>query len=35
MASLYELNANSLKNEPVNLSDYNGKVALVVNLASE
>lgn len=35
MASLYELNANTLEGEPADLADYRGNVALVVNLASE
>lgn len=35
MASFYDLNANTLEGEPAALSDYRGKVALVVNLASE
>lgn len=30
----YELNAKSIEGKPVNLSEYKGKVALVVNVAS-
>lgn len=33
--SLYDLNANTLEGEPGNLSQYNGKVSLIVNVASE
>lgn len=35
MASLYDLKANTLEGDPADLSDHRGKVALVVNLASE
>jgi glutathione peroxidase-family protein len=34
MASLYELNTNTLEGQPADLADYSGKVSLVVNLAS-
>ncbi len=33
--SFYELNTNTLSGEPVDLKDYKGKVALVVNTASK
>jgi glutathione peroxidase len=33
--SFYDLTANSLAGKPVDLSQYRGKVALVVNVASE
>jgi glutathione peroxidase-family protein len=33
--SLYELDVNSLEGEPADLSQYAGKVNLVVNVASE
>jgi glutathione peroxidase len=33
--SLYALTASSLDGKPVNLSEYSGKVALVVNVASQ
>jgi glutathione peroxidase-family protein len=32
--SLYDLKTKTLEGEPANLSQYKGKVALVVNLAS-
>lgn len=32
--SLFDLKTNTLEGEPVNLADYDGKVSLVVNLAS-
>lgn len=33
--SLYELDVKTLEGEPGNLSQYAGKVSLVVNVASE
>ncbi len=35
VSNFYELKTTSLSGKPVNLSDYKGKVTLVVNVASE
>lgn len=34
MASLYDLKTNTLEGNPADLSQYKGKVSLVVNVAS-
>lgn len=34
-APLYDIEINSLKGNPINLSDYKGKMILIVNVASE
>ena len=35
MASLHDFDMESITGEPVKLSDYEGQVCLIVNLASE
>ncbi len=35
MASLHDFEMESITGEPVKLSDYDGQVCLIVNLASE
>lgn len=35
MSSFYSLSTRTLEGAPARLADYQGKVALVVNLASE
>ena len=35
MASLHDFEMESITGEPVKLSDYEGQVCLIVNLASE
>ncbi len=35
MASLHDFEMESVTGEPVKLSDYEGQVCLIVNLASE
>ena len=35
MATIYDFALDSITGEPVKLSEYEGKVCLIVNLASE
>ncbi len=33
--TLYDINVNDIQGQPVSLSDYQGKVLLIVNVASK